>query len=64
MEIVGFRNEFQARERALRETKCLMYCLAQMNTKVFEDDIIQVGIFIQMSDIWQQSVDLAGSIQK
>jgi len=55
MEIVGFRNEFQARERALRETKRLMYSRARMNAKVFEDGIIQVGSVIQMPDIYDSN---------
>lgn len=40
LEIVGFRNEYQARERALRETKRLIYSRVKMNAKVFEDGII------------------------
>lgn len=55
MEIVGFRNELQARERALRETKRLMYSRARMNAKVFEDGIIQVGSVIQMPDIYDSN---------
>ncbi len=55
MEIVGFRNEFQARERALRETKRLMYSRARMNAKVFEDGIIQVGSVIQVPDIYDSN---------
>lgn len=43
LEIVGFRNEYQARERALRETKRLIYSRVKMNAKVFEDGIIQLA---------------------
>ncbi|MDV5436591.1 host specificity factor TipJ family phage tail protein [Enterobacter hormaechei] len=52
LDIVGFRNEYQARERALRETKRLIYSRVKMNAKVFEDGIIQVGSVIQMPDIY------------
>lgn len=55
MEIVGFRNEYQARERALREAKRLMYSRTRMNAKVFEDGIIQVGSVIQMPDIYDSN---------
>lgn len=55
MEIVGFRNEYQARERALRETKRLIYSRVKMNAKVFEDGIIQVGSVIQMPDIYDSN---------
>ncbi|EMP9723408.1 MoaD/ThiS family protein [Enterobacter cloacae] len=55
LEIVGFRNEYQARERALRETKRLMYSRVKMNAKVFEDGIIQVGSVIQMPDIYDSN---------
>ncbi|WP_317474496.1 host specificity factor TipJ family phage tail protein, partial [Cronobacter sakazakii] len=51
LEIVGFRNEYQARERAIREVKRLIYSRVKMNAKVFEDGIIQVGSVIQMPDI-------------
>ncbi|MCD2461711.1 MULTISPECIES: host specificity factor TipJ family phage tail protein [Enterobacter] len=36
LEIVGFRNEFQARERAMRETKRLIFSRTKMNSKVNE----------------------------
>lgn len=55
LEIAGFRNEFQARERALRETKRLIYSRVKMNAKVFEDGIIQVGSVIQMPDIYDSN---------
>lgn len=55
LEIVGFRNEYQARERALRETKRLIYSRVRMNAKVFEDGIIQVGSVIQMPDIYDSN---------
>lgn len=55
MEIVGFRNEYQARERAIRETKRLVYSRVKMNAKVFEDGIIQVGSVIQMPDIYDSN---------
>lgn len=55
MEIVGFRNEYQARERAIRETKRLIYSRVKMNAKVFEDGIIQVGSVIQMPDIYDSN---------
>lgn len=55
LEIVGFRNEYQARERALRETKRLIYSRVKMNAKVFEDGIIQVGSVIQMPDIYDSN---------
>ncbi|HFI8340804.1 TPA: host specificity factor TipJ family phage tail protein, partial [Escherichia coli] len=55
LEIVGFRNEYQARERALRETKRLIYSRVNMNAKVFEDGIIQVGSVIQMPDIYDSN---------
>lgn len=55
MEIVGFRSEFQARERALRETRRLIYSRVRMNAKVFEDGIIQVGSVIQMPDIYDSN---------
>ncbi|KHE04933.1 host specificity factor TipJ family phage tail protein [Citrobacter braakii] len=55
IEIVGFRNEYQARERALRETKRLIYSRVKMNAKVFEDGIIQVGSVIQMPDIYDSN---------
>ena len=55
LEIAGFRNEYQARERALRETKRLIYSRAKMNAKVFEDGIIQVGSVIQMPDIYDSN---------
>jgi len=55
MEIVGFRNEYQARERALRETKRLVYSRVRMNARVFEDGIIQVGSVIQMPDIYDSN---------
>lgn len=51
-DVVGFRNEYQARERALRETKRLLYSRVKMTAKVFEDGIIQVGSVIQMPDIY------------
>lgn len=55
LETVGFRNEYQARERALRETKRLIYSRVKMNAKVFEDGIIQVGSVIQMPDIYDSN---------
>lgn len=55
LEIVGFRNEYQARERAVRETKRLIYSRVKMNAKVFEDGIIQVGSVIQMPDIYDSN---------
>lgn len=55
MEIVGFRSEYQARERALRETRRLIYSRVRMNAKVFEDGIIQVGSVIQMPDIYDSN---------
>ncbi len=55
LEIVGFRNEYQARERALRETKRLMYSRVKMNAKVFEDGIIQPGSVIQVPDIYDSN---------
>ncbi|ORJ47840.1 phage tail protein [Kluyvera intermedia] len=55
MEIVGFRNEYQARERAIRETKRLIYSRVKMNAKVFEDGIIQVGSVIQIPDIYDSN---------
>lgn len=55
LEIVGFRNEFQARERALRETKRLIYSRTKMNAKVFEDGIIQVGSVVQIPDIYDSN---------
>lgn len=55
LEIVGFRNEYQARERALRETRRLIYSRVKMNAKVFEDGIIQVGSVIQMPDIYDSN---------
>lgn len=55
LEIVGFRNEYQARERALRETKRLIYSRAKMNAKVFEDGIIQVGSVVQIPDIYDSN---------
>ncbi|MBW9400351.1 MoaD/ThiS family protein [Leclercia sp. EC_58] len=55
LEIVGFRNEYQARERALRETRRLMYSRVRMNARVFEDGIIQVGSVIQMPDIYDSN---------
>ena len=55
LEIVGLRNEYQARERALRETKRLIYSRVKMNAKVFEDGIIQVGSVIQMPDIYDSN---------
>lgn len=55
LEIVGFRNEYQARERALREIKRLIYSRVKMNAKVFEDGIIQVGSVIQMPDIYDSN---------
>lgn len=55
LEVVGFRNEYQARERALRETKRLIYSRLKMNAKVFEDGIIQVGSVIQMPDIYDSN---------
>ncbi|HFZ2063434.1 TPA: host specificity factor TipJ family phage tail protein, partial [Enterobacter cloacae] len=47
--------EYQARERALRETKRLIYSRVKMNAKVFEDGIIQVGSVIQMPDIYDSN---------
>lgn len=55
LEIVGFRNEYQAKERALRETKRLIYSRLRMNVRVFEDGIIQVGSVIQMPDIYDSN---------
>ena len=55
MEIVGFRNEYQARERALRETKRLIYSRVKMNAKVFEDGIMQVGSVVQIADIYDSN---------
>ncbi|QIK14839.1 MoaD/ThiS family protein [Leclercia sp. 29361] len=55
LEIVGFRDEFQARERALRETRRLMYSRVRMNARVFEDGIIQAGSVIQMPDIYDSN---------
>lgn len=55
LDIVGLRNEYQARERALRETKRIMYSRARMNARVFEDGIIQVGSVIQMPDIYDSN---------
>ncbi|EOC0436286.1 MoaD/ThiS family protein [Cronobacter dublinensis] len=55
LEIVGFRNEYQARERAIREVKRLIYSRVKMNAKVFEDGIIQVGSVIQMPDIYDSN---------
>ncbi|WP_312740437.1 host specificity factor TipJ family phage tail protein [Cedecea neteri] len=55
LEIVGFRNEYQARERALRETKRLIYSRVKMNAKVFEDGIMQVGSVIQIADIYDSN---------
>lgn len=55
LEIVGFRNEYQARERALRETKRLIYSRTKMNAKVFEDGIMQVGSVVQIADIYDSN---------
>ncbi|BDA96123.1 hypothetical protein E5AUHO_37120 [Citrobacter freundii] len=55
IEIVGFRNEYQARERALRETKRLIYSRVKMNAKVFEDGIMQVGSVVQIADIYDSN---------
>ncbi|HDR2162345.1 TPA: MoaD/ThiS family protein [Enterobacter cancerogenus] len=55
LEIVGFRNEYQARERALRETKRLIYSRVKMNVKVFEDGIMQVGSVVQIADIYDSN---------
>ncbi|MGQ4861887.1 host specificity factor TipJ family phage tail protein, partial [Enterobacter kobei] len=55
LEIVGLRNEYQARERALRETKRLIYSRVKMNAKVFEDGIIQVGSVVQIADIYDSN---------
>ncbi|WP_318357694.1 host specificity factor TipJ family phage tail protein [Enterobacter sp.] len=55
LEIVGFRNEYQARERALRETKRLIYSRSKMSAKVFEDGIIQVGSVVQIADIYDSN---------
>ena len=55
LEIVGFRNEYQARERAMREVKRLIYSRVKMNAKVFEDGIILVGSVIQMPDIYDSN---------
>ncbi|EPT8887094.1 host specificity factor TipJ family phage tail protein [Cronobacter malonaticus] len=55
LEIAGFRNEYQARERAMREVKRLIYSRVKMNAKVFEDGIIQVGSVIQMPDIYDSN---------
>ena len=55
LEIVGFRNEYQARERALRETKRLIYSRVKMNAKVFEDGIMQVGSVVQIADIYDSN---------
>ncbi|HCN5322469.1 TPA: MoaD/ThiS family protein [Escherichia coli] len=55
IEIVGFRNEYQARERALRETKRLVYSRVKMNAKVFEDGIMQVGSVVQIADIYDSN---------
>lgn len=55
LEIVGFRNEYQARERALRETKRLIYSRMKMNAKVFEDGIMQVGSVVQIADIYDSN---------
>ncbi|WP_105626945.1 host specificity factor TipJ family phage tail protein [Cronobacter malonaticus] len=55
LEIVGFRNEYQTRERAMREVKRLIYSRVKMNAKVFEDGIIQVGSVIQMPDIYDSN---------
>lgn len=55
MEIVGFRNEYQARERALRETKRLLYSRTKMIAKVFEDGIIQVGSVVQIADLYDSN---------
>jgi len=52
LEIVGFRNEYQARERAIRETKRLIFSRIKMNAKALEDGIIQCGSVIQMPDIY------------
>ncbi|VDZ84307.1 host specificity factor TipJ family phage tail protein [Kluyvera intermedia] len=55
LEIAGFRNEYQARERALRETKRLIYSRTKMNAKVFEDGIMQVGSVVQIADIYDSN---------
>ncbi|HAW0605056.1 TPA: MoaD/ThiS family protein [Escherichia coli] len=55
IEIVGFRNEYQARERALRETRRLIYSRVKMNAKVFEDGIMQVGSVVQIADIYDSN---------
>ncbi|MDB7221299.1 host specificity factor TipJ family phage tail protein [Escherichia coli] len=55
LEIAGFRNEYQARERALRETKRLIYSRVKMNAKVFEDGIMQVGSVVQIADIYDSN---------
>lgn len=55
LEVVGLRNEYQADERALRETRRLLYSRLKMNAKVFEDGIIQVGSVIQMPDIYDSN---------
>lgn len=55
LEIVGFRNEYQARERALRETKRLIYSRTKMNARVFEDGIMQVGSVVQIADIYDSN---------
>ncbi|HCJ9609229.1 MoaD/ThiS family protein [Escherichia coli] len=55
IEIVGFRNEYQAQERALRETKRLIYSRVKMNAKVFEDGIMQVGSVVQIADIYDSN---------
>lgn len=55
LDIVGFRNEYQAKERAIRECKRLLHSRVNMNVKVFEDGIIQVGSVIQMPDIYDSN---------
>lgn len=63
-DVVGFRNEYQARERALRETKRLLYSRMKMTAKVFEDGIIQVGSVIQMPDIYDTNQQQGYIVQR
>lgn len=51
----GFRNEYQLRERALRQSKHLIFSRLKMNARMFKDGINQTKSVIQMSDIYDSN---------
>jgi len=50
--LTGCRNEYQARDRAIKEARRLIYSRVKMTARVFEDSNIQFGSVVKLTDIF------------